>query len=63
MMLNSSITAMKSRPDASKQDISESSVVIGIKQNTKDIKPIIHAIKKTADIIAREIFIFINLPP
>lgn len=61
--LNSSIRAMKRRPDASKPEIVESGVVMGINPNTMDTKPVTQAIKKAADVKARAIFIFINSSP
>jgi len=63
IMLNNSITAMKSKPDASKSDIAGSDLVTGINRNMADTKLVTQTIKKTADVNARAIFIFINSSP
>lgn len=60
IMLSNSITAMKNRSGAGKSDIEGSGIVTGIKRNKTDKKPVTHAIRKTADVKARAIFIFIN---
>lgn len=60
IMLSNSITAMKNRSCAGKSDIEGSGIVTGIKRNKTDKKPVTHAIRKTADVKARAIFIFIN---
>jgi hypothetical protein len=63
IMLNNSITEMKSRHGAIKQDISGYAVVTGIKRNTTDTKPVTQAIRKTADVNVRARFILINSSP
>ena len=54
---------MKRRPDASKPEIVESGVVMGINPNKTDTKPVAQAIKKAADINARPVFILISSSP
>ncbi|AKB78014.1 hypothetical protein MSHOH_1531 [Methanosarcina horonobensis HB-1 = JCM 15518] len=63
IMLSNSMMAMKSKPDASKSDITGSGVVTDMELNMTDTKPVIQAIRKTADVKARAIFIFINSSP
>lgn len=62
-ILSNWTTAMKSRPDSSKLYIKGYSALIDIKRNTVDTKLMTHDIRKTADVRAREIFVFISSSP